>query len=1136
MHVGERGGPAAALVEIRLLGGFGVRVDGSAVPTGSWRLRKARDVVKLLALAPQHRRHRDEVVEALWPGRDTNSGLNNLHQALHIARRGLAGADGSARGRLRVKAEWVALCPGDDLRVDVEDFEAAADVADGSADPALLTAALALYPGDLLPEDRYEDWAMPRCAELRGRRRRLVTGLAALRAADGDPQAAVSLLGPLVADDPADEVAQRGLMSACALSGDRGSALRQYQALAAALRDTLGVRPDVQTEQLYQDILAGKLGARPVAVPRASGPATPDFPERGGSPDHRPGPARRAPPVGHNLPVRLSTFVGRDRALGELSHLLSRHRLVTLTGPGGSGKTRLALETAQRELPGFPGGAWLTELAAAPGTGDAAVGRAISRALSLRENSGESPVDAVAAHLAGQRALLVLDNCEHRIDGAARAVSDLLARCPELVVLATSQEPLRVPGETLWQLPPLGTPEPGQPPEPAELARHESVRLFTERAMAAAPGFALNEETAPAVAEICARLDGLPLAIELAAARVPALGVTGVADGLDDRFALLTGGSRTADHRQRTLAATFDWSYDLLTSAEQAAFRRLSVFADEFSRPAANAVVGFGPGDTAGDGDLAFVLPDLADRSMISIEHDPVTPRYRLTESLRAYGRARLAAAGEAQAAAGRHAAWYLAVAREAAGHYAHPGRRLWFEHLDADRADFQIALATLLESAPDQAVELAAALWPYWVLSGSFGEGLDALEAALAACPEPSAARVEALLGAFAIRLRWAGPGAENPAAVAALELARSLDDPLASARAAFFTGIQAWVGEDLPAAESAFRATAGTARAAGLTMAQASAVHALGCVAWSQGRPAVARRRLREALALARRDLAGAECGSFWQLTIAPIITGQWQGRPRLVFEESHASLQENLGMAAVAYIRASMGSLARSHGDPDVAHGLLEEALTLFEDEGDEAGVALAYARLGNLAAAGQLWARAREYLPRSLEIRRRLGDQRGVGLALMSLGRLESGAGQPRRAAELFTEAAASFRASGDRPAMMLAMTRLGELHIPAGAGAGAGPRGADGGREAIRILERATALLRVMGHGTHLGLGLAALAEAYAAAGRPAQAADTASEASKLVACAPPEDGREHMLRRLAEIVADADRPAAVGGG
>ena len=278
------------------------------------------------------------------------------------------------------------------------------------------------------------------------------------------------------------------------------------------------------------------------------------------------------------------------------------------------------------------------------GTGDDAVGRALARDLAVGEQSGQSPLGAVAAALAGKRSLLVIDNCEYRIDSAARAVAALLAASQDVVVLATSREPLRVPGEALWQVPSLTMPDPAPP---ARRARAAEMRVG---AAVHRPGHgrrsrlhAWTPTTPRAVAEICFRLDGLPLAIELAAARVPALGTRGIAERLDDRFRLLTSGSRTALTRQRTLADTFDWSYELLSEPEQAAFRRVSVFAETFSLPAAAAVAAGGEVERE---DIAAVLPDLVARSMVAIEHEALTFRYRLIETLREYGRVRLAETG----------------------------------------------------------------------------------------------------------------------------------------------------------------------------------------------------------------------------------------------------------------------------------------------------------------------------------------------------------------------------------------------------------------------------------------------------------------------------------------------------------
>jgi tetratricopeptide (TPR) repeat protein len=546
----------------------------------------------------------------------------------------------------------------------------------------------------------------------------------------------------------------------------------------------------------------------------------------------------------------------------------------------------------------------------------------------------------------------------------------------------------------------------------------------------------------------------------------------------------------------------------------------VSVFAETFSLPAAAAVAS---GDGIERENMTVVLPDLVARSMVAIEHEALSFRYRLIETLREYGRARLAETGESGAVRRRHAAWFLTLAREAAQHFADPGRRRWLERVDADQADLQAALSTLTDSEPARALDLAGALWPYWALRGSFGEGLGRLHAALRARPEPSAARVEALVGAFALTLRWAGAGAgageDNPYAGQALAQARELGDPAAIARAGFFAGVQAWMREDYAGARAALLAATATARTHGLLMAQASTVHALACVASSQRQTGLARRRLREALALARRGAAGQDPGSFWQVTIGAIATTRWLGTARLVYEDSYVSFQENRGPSAVAFIRASMGSLARSEGDHEAAACLLHEALAMFTEAGDEAGVALALGRLGNLAASLGQEAQAREHLTRSLDIRRELRDQRSIGNELMSLGRLEVAAGRLARACDLYAEAAGVFRASGDRPAMVVAMSRLGELQVALARQAE--PGGAVG--DAIRLLEAAADSMRAIGNRPHLGLALTALAEAYDATGGPELAGPVAREAIGLLDYAPAEPGREQAMRRLSEI-------------
>jgi predicted ATPase/class 3 adenylate cyclase/DNA-binding CsgD family transcriptional regulator len=355
----------------------------------------------------------------------------------------------------------------------------------------------------------------------------------------------------------------------------------------------------------------------------------------------------------NNLPVQLSTFVGRRKELREAAGLLASTRLLSLTGAGGCGKTRLALQLAAEAAESYPGGVWLVELA--PVADPGRVAGSIASALGERD-AGAETVEAIVSRLDTDAALLVLDNCEHLLDSVAGLVDVLLRRCPRLVIVATTREPLGVPGETGWRVPSLSLPGRFEPLEPEALSQFDAVRLFLDRAAKARPNFVLGVDNAPFVAQVCSRLDGIPLAIELSAARVRAMTVEQVAAGLDDRFRLLTGGARTVLPRQQTLQASVDWGYALLGDAERVVFRRLSVFAGGFSLDAAEQVV-------AGDGlepvEVLDLLLGLVDKSMVLADD---TGRYRLLETLRQYGSARLLDAGETPAVRDRHLAWATAV------------------------------------------------------------------------------------------------------------------------------------------------------------------------------------------------------------------------------------------------------------------------------------------------------------------------------------------------------------------------------------------------------------------------------------------------------------------------------------------
>lgn len=445
--------------------------------------------------------------------------------------------------------------------------------------------------------------------------------------------------------------------------------------------------------------------------------------------------ARQKTPL-HNLPVQLTSFVGRAGEKAKIQALLATTRLVTLTGAGGSGKTRLALEAAHEVLDRFPDGVWFAELA--PLADPELVARAVASAVGLRDESERPLTDILVAHLREKRLLLVLDNCEHLVDACARIVDTLLRACPSLRILATGREALGIGGETTRRVPSMSLPNPGEEPGPERLCDYEAPQLFVQRATAVSPTFALTARSAPAVAEICRQLDGIPLAIELAAARTKGLTVGQIAARLDDRFRLLSGGSRTALPRQQTLRASMDWSYQLLSGPERVLLRRLSVFAGGFSLEAAEQVCGDGAGEP---GQVVDALLQLVDKSLVAADDRGDQARYRLQETVRQYGRERLQEAGEADETHRRHRDWFLALAERAETEVRGPQQVSWLGRLELDHDNFRAALEWTKADAGNAEAELrlAAGLWLFCFVRGHWSEARAWLDAALVRAPAAS-------------------------------------------------------------------------------------------------------------------------------------------------------------------------------------------------------------------------------------------------------------------------------------------------------------------------------------------------------------------------------------------------------------
>ncbi|GAA2805694.1 ATP-binding protein [Saccharopolyspora taberi] len=500
-----------------------------------------------------------------------------------------------------------------------------------------------------------------------------------------------------------------------------------------------------------------------------------------------------------NLPEAMTTFVGRRQEVAQVRQLVSVGRLITLTGIGGVGKTRLAIEVARMLRRAFPDGVWLVELAEL--TDGALVAHTAADLLGVNERSGGSPGRALAGHLRDKRLFLVLDNCEHVIDDCAKLVEEVLRTAPEVRVLATSREPLGVPGEHIWPVPPLSLPEMGRPLPPGAYTQYTALALFAERAAAAAPGFTVTDANVATVAQICARLDGLPLAIELATARLRVLSPEELLERLEDQLKLLTAGVRTGQARHQTLRAAIEWSFDLCTEPERLLWARTSVFAGSFDLPAAEAIC-------AADGieqeELVEVLAALVDKSVLACDFATGHARYRLLETLRQFGRQKLRDSGAERVFQDRHRDWYTTVARRAEETWFGPHQADIFGRMRWNRPNLRAALEHCLDTPGEtsSALYLAASLWFYWMPGGFLPEGRHWLERALAADTAPSRERVKALWVSARISVLQGDVHAAMPLLEECRTQAQQLGDESALAHALHVSGHIALLSDDLAVA----------------------------------------------------------------------------------------------------------------------------------------------------------------------------------------------------------------------------------------------------------------------------------------------------------------------------------------------
>jgi predicted ATPase/DNA-binding SARP family transcriptional activator len=1016
----------------------------------------------------------DRLVEDLWGEDPPGNPANTLQGRVSALRRAL-GPGGSER--LVTSPPGYRLDAGPE-QVDAARFERLVAEAEAAApaDPQragrLLEEALGLWRGPALAEFADAPWAQVEVARLEELRLAATEALAELRLAAGGHAGLVGELEGLVAAHPTRERLRGQLMVALYRSGRQADSLSLYRQTREVLAEELGIDPSPELQRLHQAILV-----QDPALELA-------------------GPDRGQPR--HNLPERLTSLVGRDQELAEVAKLLEQHRLVTVAGPGGAGKTTVAVELARRLMGGYPDGVWLVELA--PLRDSALLAEVVVAALGLGEEADDraapppSPAERLAGFARDKALLLVLDNCEHLVGACAALVQGLLRSGPAVRVLATSREVLGVPGEAVWPVPPLAVPAAdgeaaaalagpdagGATPE--VLAGYDAVRLFGERAAAADPGFTLDAASAPVVAELCRRLDGLPLAIELAAARVRALPVAEIAGRLEDRFRLLAGGGRTLDPRQQTLRATVDWSWDLLEEPDRRLWRRLSVFSGGWTVAAAEEVCG-------GDGlDAAEVLEGLfrlVDRSLVvAAGGDP--PRFRMLETMRAYGAERLAEAGEAETVAARHTAWCLALAGRAA---AHRTTRRWLRLLDVDYDNLRAALdRTMAAGDPGTALRLAADLGWYWWTRHTL-EGHQRLAAVIALAdadgrpPTPELAR--ALQASAMLAVAMTPTAAAADAVRRSQELFERFGDRWG---VAFSQLLSAWVGLQR------FGPNADAIR----LVEQAEATFGELGDPWGEAFAGQSRFALEAYLhGLSER--------------------GEEAGRRAL---ERFRALDDQWGLAQAEVTRAE---LASARGDVDGAAAAYEAALAAAGDVGPGWVQLASIARLGTMVALQGDDARAAVLRAEAADKIRRFGERRGFAHLYNEMGGVARARDDLERARHLHREALpivqelVGWSVPYTLASLACAEARLGDLD------------------DAEAHLREAAGLLFASPQATTVALVLTGAALAAIGRGRPELAARrlSAAEAARERAGVVPIGGEAREAELAAEAVRAALDPAAL---
>lgn len=993
-------------VDIRILGPIEVIAAGEAVPLGGSR---ERALLALFALAPGQPISTDRLIDSLW-GEDLPANPANALQALVSRLRRTIGADAVVT---RPPGYMLDMPPE---AVDAMRFRSLVDSAHAEDDAELRAGrfreALDLWRGPALAEFPYAEFALREAASLEELRLIAVEGRISADLAAGAGGELVPELEDLIAAHPLRESLRASLMLALYRAGRQAEALRAYAATRQELGEELGIEPGPELRALEEAILMQDPTLSTTQRRQSLVSAVP------------------------SLPARLASFVGRQAEMEEVAAAFTTSRLVTLTGAGGVGKTTLAIEVARSVGNRYPDGVWIVELARI--TDPALVPDALVAGLRLDHvgNLGGGreavPLETVVEYLRDRKSLIILDNCEHVIEGAAASLETILLACEDVDVLATSRDRLGIPGELLWRVPSLDVLDDGP--------FSDAVALFVDRARAVNPAFEPDESSLATVVEICRKVDGIPLAIELAAARVRALPVAEIAQRLDAGIGILSGGARGGDARQQTLRATIDWSYELLGERERALFAKLAVFHGTFRLDAVEAVAAL-----EGGGDVAVLdtMERLVDSSVVSLAVGDGTARYRLLETLRLYAAERLVEIGAWDATMGRLLDYLTLTLADSEQALQGPEQLTWLDRIETDHDTIRGALDWGEVNAPAAALRLAGSLGWFWYLRGSGAEARERLGRLLTAAGDTADARTRGDAYFFlslhdpqpergregfeAARQAYvdAGhePGVANSVAMLAAwgfdreESIRLLDEASElSVRVGYDWGVAlirflqagvAAVGNDTVGASRLAQEATERFAAVGDSWGQGYSLYTLGTALRAMGDYEGSERALREALRHARpmrlrREMAPV----ISELASIATMRSDYETAAELL-DEAFAFADEVPFAGSQGMVRNAKGRLARLQDDLDEARRLHQSALGLYQEAEAHGGMAFSHSCLGfTEEMAGNLDAARANHLA-ALEHASATNDVFATALAFEGLGATLIASGAPGRGVELLS---------------------------------------------------------------------------------------------------------------------------------